>query len=103
MRAMHPILYERAARRLQTRPFTLRNLVLMMRENKIFAAQVQIETGAENLHAHRAALDVPAGAAIAPRTRPKYLPVLGRARLPEREISDGFFGVIIALHPFAAP
>jgi len=44
---------------------------------------------------------MPAGTAFAPRTGPENVAVLRYARLPEREVGDGFLGVFVALDPFA--
>ena len=46
-------------------------LVLVVREAQVDAAAVDVEGGAEVLRGHRRALDVPAGAARAPRRRPR--------------------------------
>ena len=82
MRAMQPILDERLPWPLHFRAFALRDFVLVMREDQVLAAQVQIEAGAEQFHAHRAALDVPARPAVPPRTRPENRPIFWRPRLP---------------------
>src|SRR5260370_34680100 len=64
---------------------------------------MQIEAGAKQLHAHGAALDVPAGPPFSPRGGTKALSVLGRSRLPQREISHGFLLILIATDPFPNP
>jgi len=64
-----------------------------MRENQILAAEVQIKARARIFRAHRAALDVPAGTAFAEGAGPENVAILRHARLPEREIGDGFLGV----------
>ena len=64
----------------------LRDLVLVVGEDEIFAAAVDVDLLAEVLDGHRGALDVPAGAALAPRAVPGGLAGLGA--LPEREV-DG--------------
>ena len=70
--------------RLARRALALRNLVLVMREDEILAAAMDIQRLAEVLHAHRGALDVPARAAHAPRGLPRRLARL--LRLPDGEI-----------------
>src|SRR4051812_31461820 len=95
VRAVQPVVHKMLAGLLQTSAFALGNLVLVMRENQIFAAHVDIEAGPEQFHAHCAALDVPAGSAFAPWTGPKYIAVVGHARLPQRKIRDRLFLVFI--------
>ena len=63
----------------------LRGLVLVVREDQINAAAVDVDVDAQQRLGHRRALDVPAGAALAPRRAPgRVLVRLGR--LPQREI-----------------
>src|SRR5690606_16431061 len=62
--------------------FRLRDLVLVVREDQVRAAAVDIDRAAEVVRAHRGALDVPARAPRSPRTRPARLAGLGG--LPER-------------------
>src|SRR6266516_1822597 len=50
--------------------FGLRDLVLVMREDVVHAAGVQVETLAEIFRAHRRTLDVPAGIAGSPGRLP---------------------------------
>src|SRR6185295_1610880 len=47
------------------------------------------------LHAHGAALDVPAGPPFAPWTGPEDGPVRRHTRFPEREVGQGFLGVFV--------
>src|SRR5580765_4079257 len=103
MSAVEPILHEVFSGRLQTSAFALRDLILVMREDEVFAAQMQIEAGPEDFHAHGAALDVPARPAFAPRARPEYAAIFGHARFPEGKVGDGLFGILVALHPLAGP
>ena len=63
----------------------LGDLVLVVREDQIHAAGVDVELGAEVRLAHRDALGVPAGAARAPRRRPRRL--AGLRALPQREVA----------------
>src|ERR1019366_3716843 len=101
MGAVQPILDKWLPRRLRARPFALRDLVLVMGKDEVFAAQVEVEAGAEGFHAHGAAFDVPAGPAFAPRAGPEDRPVIGDARFPEGEIGHRFLGVFIAADAFA--
>ena len=67
------------------RSFGLGDLVLVVWELVVVAAGVDVEPLAEVLHRHRRALDMPAGEAVTPGTRPPEGPV-GSGLLPEREI-----------------
>ncbi len=73
--------------------FGLRDLVLVVREHQVFAAGVEVEAVAEELHGHGGALDVPAGAAGAERGLPAVFAGLGR--LPESEVAGGVLLVLI--------
>ena len=64
----------------------LGDLVFVVREEQVDASGVEVDGLAKVLFAHRAALDVPARAALAPRRGPEVVPVLGLASLPEREV-----------------
>ncbi len=66
----------------------LRDLVLVVREDQVEAAAVDVEGLAQRVLAHRRAFDVPAGPAAAPRAVPAGL-VRGR-RLPQHEIAGVF-------------
>src|SRR5882724_7311938 len=95
VRAMEP-----AAHKLFPRAsFRLRDLCFVMRENIVHPAAMNIELIAEQLRRHRAALDMPARPAVAPRTTPFYRAVCFIPRFPEREIADVFLVVLVALHP----
>jgi hypothetical protein len=48
----------------------LRDLVFVMREDQVVAAAVNVDLFAEFGEVHGGAFDVPAGAALAPRTVP---------------------------------
>src|ERR1700719_3405150 len=61
---MPPVSRERAP---IMRTDTLRDLVLVMREDPIEAAAVNVESLTQRVLGHRRALDVPAGAATSPR------------------------------------
>src|SRR4051812_38607474 len=71
VRAVHPMFDEAFSGRLQAGALALGDFVLVMWEDEVFAAEMQVETGSEQFHAHGAALDVPAGATIAPRAGPE--------------------------------
>jgi len=59
---VHPVIDEGVA----VRAFRLGDLVLVVRELQVHAAAVDVEVVAEQLRAHRRALDVPARAALTP-------------------------------------
>ena len=64
----------------------LGDLVLVVWEDVVDAAGVDVELRAEIAHGHRRAFDVPAGEALAPAiTRPLEEPT-GAGGLPEREV-----------------
>ena len=78
---MHPELRERMPQRAR-----LRDLVLVVREDQVEPAAVDLEHGPEVLLRHRRALDVPARPAAAPRrVPPRVLAFL--VGLPEREVA----------------
>lgn len=66
------------------RAAALRDLVLVMREDEIETAGVDVEGLAQELAAHGRALDVPARPAATPRARPARL--LRRRGLPQHEV-----------------
>ena len=78
---VHPKVGEVAAR---VGAEALGALVLVVGEDQVFAAEMDVEILAEMGLAHGAALDVPAGAAAAPGTVPARLGVVGR--LPKHEV-----------------
>src|ERR1043166_3495976 len=82
------------------RAFTLRDLVLVVREDEVYAAGVDVEGLAEILHGHRGALDVPAGAALAERRLPGRLVRLLLC-LPEREVARVLLLVLVGVHALA--
>ena len=63
---------------------TLSDLVLVVREDEVLPAAVDVDTLTEVAQGHRGALDVPAGASASPRALPRRLAGLGG--LPEREV-----------------
>ena len=62
----------------------LRELVLVVREVEVDAAAVDVNSLAQDVGAHGAALDVPPGPTLAPRARPSRLPGLGS--LPQHKV-----------------
>src|SRR5437868_3142002 len=73
--------------------FALGDLVLVVRKDVVDAAGMDVEALAQVLHAHRRALDVPAGPARAERSLPRLLFRL--ARLPEDEVARIVLAVVI--------
>ena len=69
----------------------LRDLVLMVREDKVRPAAVDVELVTEVAVVHRRALDVPARTPLAPRRIP--LGLAGLRHLPEHEV----IGIVLAL------
>ena len=65
---VHPVMNHLVA----LRSHSLSNLALVVRENQIHAATVNIEVAAQVLASHRSTLAVPAWESIAPRTRPAH-------------------------------
>ena len=66
------------------RRLALRDLVFVVREDQVHPAAVDLEAVAEVALGHRRALDVPAGAAFAPRA--VEAPGVADAAFPEREV-----------------
>src|SRR5271168_3589648 len=62
----------------------LRDFILVMREDEVDAAAVDIEGFAQMLPAHRRAFEMPAGPATAPRAVPAGL--VGSRGFPEHEV-----------------
>ena len=88
---MHPVAHEGLARRAGA----LRDLVLVVREDEVDAPAVQVERLAQVLHAHRRALEVPAGTAAAEGSvplSPLRLVLLG---LPQYEVPRVFLVVLV--------
>ena len=74
------------------RAFGLRYLVLVVREDEVAAAAVDVDGLAEVFRGHGAALDVPAGASLAPRALPERL--AGLRGLPEREVERALLALV---------
>ena len=80
---VHPVIDEGVA----VRALGLGDLVLVVGELQVHAAAVDVEVVAEQVRAHRRALDVPARAALAPRRRPLDLArLLDLGVLPQHEV-----------------
>src|SRR5512132_214847 len=94
MRAMQPVTDEF----LSGHAFALCDFRLVMRENIIDAAAMDIDLIAQQRRRHRAALDVPAGPAWSPWRSPFYVAVFFIPRFPQREIPDVFLVVFVVLH-----
>src|SRR5581483_10081037 len=77
---VHPDLRELVAARVR-----LRDLVLVMREDEVEPAAVDLEGRPERSAGHRRALDVPARPPRPPRRRPRGV-LAGLRRLPQREV-----------------
>ena len=69
----------------------LGDLILVVGEDQVLAAGVDVDLVAQIFLGHHRALDVPAGAALAPRGLPVRLPLL--LRLPEHEVG----GILLSL------
>src|SRR5207237_6724291 len=85
---LHPLFDERLA----GRALGLRDLALVRRELQVHAAAVDVELLAKQRAAHRRALDMPAGPALAPRRGP--LRLVGLGALPQDEAQWIFLGRI---------
>ncbi len=79
-----PIVHPAPHEGLAGRALRLGDLALVVREDQVLAAPVQVERLAQVLDGHGRALDVPAGPTRSPRARPRRLAGLGA--LPEGEV-----------------
>ena len=77
----------------------LGDLVLVVREDEVDAAGVDVEGRTQVAHAHGRALDVPARPALADRGRPAGLARLGA--LPDREVAHVVLAVLVRLDALA--
>ena len=68
----------------------LGDLVLVVGEDQVAAAAVDVEAGAQVAQPHGRALDVPAGAARAPGAVPAMVALAGLGRLPDGEVERVF-------------
>ncbi len=87
---VQPVPREAVARGVRLRPF-----VLVVREDQVHPAAVDVELRAEVGRGHRRALQVPAGPPVAPRRRPGRLPRL--AALPQGEVAGVALGAGLRL------
>ena len=85
----HPVVHPEA-RELAAGAARLRDLVLVVRKDQVEPSAVNLEDRAEELLRHRRALDVPPGAASAPRRLPPCVFAL-LVRLPKGEVAGVFF------------
>ena len=83
------------------RRLALGDLVLVMREDQVHAAGVDVEGRTEVGHAHRRAFDVPAGPARTDRRLPRGLARLGP--LPQGEVADVVLAVLVGLDALPHP
>src|SRR3954452_5122739 len=79
---VHPVLHKRLPPR---KRFALGDLVLVMGEDEVLAAAVDVDLVAESVADHGGALDVPAGPALPPWAFPERL--LRLRALPECEVA----------------
>src|SRR5699024_892247 len=70
---VHPV----TAKSTAVRALALRNLVFMVRKDQVLPAAVQVNRLAKVLAGHRAALNMPARAAVAPGAVPEWLAGFG--------------------------
>src|SRR5688572_32497387 len=90
-----------AGERLARRPFALRDLVLVVREDEVDAAGMQIDRRlAEQPQGHRGAFDMPSGASGTDAGIPGGL--AGPRRLPEDEVACVLLVVLVGVDPRAA-
>src|SRR5674476_510404 len=97
MGAMEPRPHERSA----GGSLRLSDLILVVREDEVHAARVDVERLAEVGHAHRRALQVPAGPSRPDRGLPAGLARLGG--LPEDEVADIILRILVGGHPLPHP
>ena len=87
--AVHP----GADERLPCRCLRLRDLILMVGEDQVDRAGVNIDLLTKVAHAHRRALQVPAGAARSDRSLPRWLTRF--CRLPQDKVAHVILAVLI--------
>src|SRR3989442_4704603 len=95
MSAVHPVTDELPA----GGGFALGDLILVVREDVVRPAGVDVEGLAQVLHAHGRALELPAGSSDAHRRLPERLRLL--ARLPEDAVANVRSLVVVAGCPQA--
>src|SRR6185437_791067 len=84
---------------LPRRAFTLRDLILVMREDKIDAAGVNVERLTKIFHRHRRALDMPTRTAATTRRVPRRFSFTRRF-FPKREVTRVLFFVLVGVNTF---
>src|SRR5215471_952239 len=94
MRTVEPVAHELLSRH----AFALRDLRLVMREDVVDPATVDIDLVAEQRRGHGAALDVPARTARSPGRIPFYVAVFFVPRFPQCEVTDVFLVIFVVLH-----
>src|SRR3981081_766386 len=94
MRAMQPV----AHKFLSSAALALRDLRFVVRKNVVDAAAVNVHLTSQTRRRHCAALDVPAGATMAPGTFPRDIAVVFVPRFPESEVADMFLVVFVVLY-----
>ena len=99
----HPGVVQPEPRERVARRVALGALVLVVREDEVDAAAVDVELRAQVERGHRRALQVPARPSPAPRRRPRRLARLGG--LPQREVAGIALaeGLGLALHDVVEP
>ena len=83
---MHPVFDKRF---LPVKAFGLGDLILMMREDQVLSAAVNIDLFAQIFHRHGGAFDMPAGPALSPGAFPGRFARFGG--FPEGEVHGMFF------------
>ncbi len=91
---VEPRLHERLPRR----GLRLRDLVLVVREDEVHAAGVEVDGLAEVTHRQSGALEVPAWPSLAEPRLPEDVAVRGVPGLPEREVLDVLLVVLVRRH-----
>src|ERR1043165_8692940 len=87
---------------LPRRAFTLRDLILVMREDEIDTAGVNVKRLAKIVHRHRRALDMPARTSASDRRVPRRFS-LARRFFPKREVTRVFFFVLVGVDALTRP
>src|SRR5207253_10741884 len=83
--------------------FALRYLRFVVRKDLVYTAAMDVDLIAEERGRHRAALDVPAGTSWSPWRIPFYIAIFFVPRLPQCEVADVFFVVLVKLHAPSGP
>src|SRR6266403_234768 len=78
--------------------FALSDLCFVMRKNVIDAAAMDIDLITEQRRRHRAAFDMPAGAARPPRRIPFHIAIFFIPCFPKGKVADMFLVILVVLH-----